>query len=208
MSPRQTSGFYEEHLKAAQGGVSIASSPAGSARFLLLLLLFLLFLTASPLPPATAATQRWRAAANYCNRTQDLRHRQSRTRPRRRGQKKTERERETVRKDRQRVKSQERETYGLCVRTVNRAQTYSSHDAHFTSHTFPLTSLCLAWLFDFRVLSSACGCALRICLISLCRVDCGCCTSLSARAQTHAHAHSDHHKTRCSPQKASCKGGN
>ncbi|KAG7226042.1 hypothetical protein INR49_018652 [Caranx melampygus] len=36
MSPGQTSGFYEEYLKAAQGGVSIASSPAGSARFLLL----------------------------------------------------------------------------------------------------------------------------------------------------------------------------
>lgn len=45
--------FYEEPLKAAQGGVStvaVAASPACSAASLLLLrLLFLLFLTASPL---------------------------------------------------------------------------------------------------------------------------------------------------------------
>ena len=49
--PRQAE-LYEQHLKAAQGGVStvaVAASPAGSARSLLLSLLFLLFLTASPL---------------------------------------------------------------------------------------------------------------------------------------------------------------
>lgn len=70
--------LYEGHLKAAQGGVSVAASPACSVSVIFPPLLSSTTSSSSSssyfsphllsLPPATAAaaTQRWRAAANYC----------------------------------------------------------------------------------------------------------------------------------------------
>lgn len=70
----QSCELYEQQLKATKGGaftVAVAGllpvqsdSPPPPTAQPLLLLLFLIFLTASPLPPATAATQRWRCSGN------------------------------------------------------------------------------------------------------------------------------------------------
>lgn len=190
--------LYEGHSKAAQGGVSVAASPACSVSVIFPPLLSSTTSSSSSssyfsphllsLPPATAAaaaTQRWRAAANYCK----LSSRKKKT-PHHNWEREREREEDSKREVKRGEEGDQRKSERRRVTSGNRNIWFVWKAAVPEDSNLLWHIRCVHLVFRTLVCCICCR-ALSparltpLCLISLWQ-DCSCCTSLDARTFTRA----------------------